>query len=178
MTATDTTSQDTPRDDGRNASTDSLAEAVSPADSTPQGSELALYLHVSLTRGVSRKTQRRFFRRMRGHLASLGLVLAQRAGFCIVLAVRRELVATDRHAVVNWLIDQADTRHIVLSDLLDTARLRAGGYPVTVEDEYAGEPIPDAVLAAVQMLMTHLVDEARMQWAAAMLHPRAALDAD
>jgi cell division inhibitor SulA len=134
-----------------------------PADDT-----LALWFHVRLTPGLSRKDRRRYYRALHRHLKPLHLLLAQGANFCVVLAVGRALRATDRHAVVDWLIDQPQTECIQLSDLIPLGDLRHGVVEVSFAEQDAQRN--EVLVNAVHRILCHLVDDACLLYAAATLN--------
>ena len=85
----------------------------------------ALVCHVRLTPGP-RARRRRWFARWRRTLISQGLVGRVSAGCALVLGRKRNLRPTDRHQVVNWLIDQPEVDQITLMPLVPWVDYVAG----------------------------------------------------
>ena len=70
---------------------------------------------VKLQTHVSRADTRRFFRRMQRDMARAGLIMNYSGGFCMAVKEVGANWRTDRHLFVNWLIDQPESRDIVIA---------------------------------------------------------------
>lgn len=93
-------------------------------DSRPARSPAALQAlcaAVSFHPGVTRRERGRCWARVRAVLRQRSLVLAQRRGLCMVLAVGHRLGDEDLRLVAATLLDQPPTRHITLNRPADVA---------------------------------------------------------
>jgi len=70
---------------------------------------------VKLQTHVSRADTRRFFCRMQRDMARAGLIMNYSGGLCLAVKEISANWRTDRHLFVNWLIDQPESRDIVIA---------------------------------------------------------------
>ena len=70
---------------------------------------------VKLQTHVSRADTRKFFRRMQRDMARAGLIMNHSGGFCMAVKEVSANWRTDRHLFMNWLIDQPESRDIVIA---------------------------------------------------------------
>jgi len=83
---------------------------------------------VKLQTHVSRADTRRFFRRMQSDLGRAGLIMNYSGGFCLAVKERDANWRTDRHIFVNWLIDQPQSRELVVAVPALLRRMLEGEY--------------------------------------------------
>ncbi len=88
---------------------------------------------VKLQTHVSRGDTRRFFRRMQVDMARVGLVMNYTDGLCLAVKMLDANWRTDRHLFVNWLIDQPESRDLVIAAPADLRRMLEGEYDLQAE---------------------------------------------
>jgi hypothetical protein len=141
----------------------------SAADSTlfPTDRQNALCFFVQPRPDVTAQERKQLFWQLQCHLRTRGLVMAELLTCCIVIGVHRALEPADRHAAVDWLIDQPQVGEILLGNLCDAQALHDGGFPVYF-DGIEGEP-PLALRQSGYRLLRHLVERARVRALQALL---------
>lgn len=82
---------------------------------------------------LSQAQRRRFWRGMRTALRRRSLVLGQRAGLCLVLAVGHRIGYADRRHVVDWLLDQPQTHRVIVNPQLSFEQIFSPTLAVNVE---------------------------------------------
>lgn len=112
-----------------------------------------------------------FFERLADHLASHGMVMAELHGVCVLLAVERPMVPTDRHVVVNWLIDEELVGVVHLGSICSASDLSEGR--VAFGDWYRlakGKATEEVELLtrrrdlALHQVLRSLLDRARLEY--------------
>jgi len=125
-----------------------------------------------------------FFERMAVHLSSHGLVMAELHGVCVLLAVERPMVPTDRHVVINWLIDEEVVGVVNLgpicsaSDLYE-GRVAGGNWYRKTKDKTkgkTGDQTPEEAQrftrqrnASLHLILRSLLDRARLEYIGELL---------
>lgn len=77
---------------------------------------------------VSRADRHRYFRRMQRDLGRAGLIMNYSDGFCLAVKEHDANWRTDRHLFVNWLIDQPQSRELVVAVPALLSRMLEGEY--------------------------------------------------
>lgn len=117
---------------------------------------------VKLQTHVSRADTRRFFRRMQADMARAGLIMNFNGGFCLAVKEFDANWRTDRHLFMNWLVDQPESRDLVIATPALLRRMLEGDYQLEVESgrlDKAGEMVSRWVISKVLTgLMTRAIN--------------------
>lgn len=95
----------------------------------------ALCMAVQLVPELSRRNRGRYWARVRTRLRQHGLVLAQRHGVAMVLAVGRPLGVHDRPLIVRVLLEQPQTWQVTFNEPFDVAWCLSEDFAVRVADD-------------------------------------------
>ncbi len=82
---------------------------------------------------MCRSERQRFFRRMQRDMGRAGLIMNHSGGFCLAVKERDVNWRTDRHLFVDWLIDQPQSRELVVAAPASLRRLLEGEYNLEVD---------------------------------------------
>lgn len=122
-----------------------------------------LVFGVAVTPGQSRADHRRFFTAMRRAMAERDLRMAHCAGLCLLIPDKKQTPQAGRHAVVNWLIDQAESREIAIHPVTSLHALISGSY-LCGGDDQGSSPIFDEVSATLlRRMASGLVTQAMLK---------------
>lgn len=105
-----------------------------------------LVFTVAVTPGQSRADRRRFFTAMRRAMGERDFRLSHCAGLCLLIPDKKQTPQVGRHAVVNWLIDQAESREICIHPATTLHALISGSY-LCGEDDQGSNSVVDPVSA-------------------------------
>ena len=100
--------------------------------STPSSPVLHIFT-VKLQTHVSRADTRRFFRRMQHDMAHAGLMMNYSGRFCVAVKEVNANWRTDRHLFMNWLIDQPESRDLVIAAPAPLRQMLEGDYSLDAE---------------------------------------------
>jgi hypothetical protein len=112
-----------------------------------------LVFEVAVTPGQSRADRRRFFTAMHRAMGERDLRMSHCAGLCLLIPDKKQTPQAGRHAVLNWLIDQAESREIAVHPVTTLHALISGSY-LGGEDDQGSSPIFDEVSATLLRRMT------------------------
>ena len=85
-----------------------------PGPAAPNVLPVAVEMYAPL----SANARRRWLRRMRRDLGARGITFGQKWGMFLFVGLHGDLLPKDRHAVVQWLVDQPQVASIVLHPIL------------------------------------------------------------
>jgi len=97
-------------------------------------------LVVQLRDAPSKCERRKFFNRMRRAMRSQGIAMSQRYGLCFLVPVERTASATDRHVAVDWLVDQPQTRVVLINRIRPVVNFFSKPLDIVFEDEEPATP--------------------------------------
>ena len=95
-------------------------------------------LVVQLRGALSKHGRSRFFNHMRRAMRSQGIAMSQRYGLCFLVPFERTASATDRHVAVDWLVDQPQTRVVLINGIRPVINYFSKPLDIVFEDE---EPV-------------------------------------
>lgn len=76
---------------------------------------LHAYLYIiQLRKGLSSSQRKAYFHAMNRRLHRAGMLMARVSGICMVVPLRTKAREMDRCIVVDWLIDQQETREVTI----------------------------------------------------------------
>ena len=83
---------------------------------------------VKVQKHLSRADTRRYFCRMQRDMGRAGLIMNYSGGFCLAVKEHDANWRTDRHIFMNWLIDQPESRDLVIAAPASLRRMLEGEY--------------------------------------------------
>ncbi len=101
-----------------------------------ESTRLSPILHiftVKVQKHLSRSERQRYFRRMQRDMARAGLIMNHSGGFCLAVKEWDANWRTDRHIFTSWLIDQPESRDLVIAAPASLRRMLEGEYNLDAE---------------------------------------------
>lgn len=96
-------------------------------------SPLAHVFTIALAPDLSRSERQRYFRRMQANLARAGLLMNYSDGFCVAVKAHDPNWRTDRHLIVNWVIDEPQSREVVMMMPIPLRRMLEGEFTLEAD---------------------------------------------
>jgi hypothetical protein len=96
-------------------------------------SPLAHVFTIALAVDLSRSERQRYFRCMQAELARAGMLMNYSDGFCVAVKVHDPNWRTDRHLIMNWVIDQPPSREVVMMMPIPLHRMLEGEYTLEAD---------------------------------------------
>jgi hypothetical protein len=120
-----------------------------------------LMLSLSLRRGLGPNAHRRFYAQMRRALRPMDLLLCRCRGMCLMVQLGRQPPYDFRLAVMGWLINQHESKYIVLRALIPAGKCLRGDVDL---HDYDDQPLPEDLLEMARELFHRLLASLFKRW--------------
>ena len=122
-----------------------------------------LVFEVAVTPGDSRAGRRRFFTAMHRAMGARDLRMSHCAGLCLLMPDKKQTPQAGRHAVLNWLIDQRESREIAIHPVTSLHALISGSYLFSNDDQESNPNFDEVSATLLRRMASGLLTQALLK---------------